>query len=288
MPGPTESTSKPERRRPVRPIRYGTASPDGTPPTLPGPAREAPPPPEPPGGSGYRFDPDDTGRRLAEAPPPAPWSEDDPKPAPSRRQAAAGRLRRLPVGPLVVGLILVAVAVAVLLDLSMDLPWTALLEVLLVVVGLLLVVAARYRAATRSLLALAVVLAVLLTSAWWAGAGFEGRPGLRTVEPATVEELDTYRLAAGSLTVDLSAIVPSPLGTPVRARVGVGRLVVIVPPGPTVGGTVRTGVGRAETLVTDELGIGNELSAGTAVAGAPRFTLDLSVGIGDLEVRVAE
>lgn len=197
-------------------------------------------------------------------------------------------MRRLPLGPLIVGLVLVVVAVAVLLDLSFDLPWTALLEVLLLVVGLLLVVAARYRAATKSLLALAVVLAVLLTSAWWAGAGFEGSPGLRTVEPATAEELDTYRLAAGSLTVDLSAVTASPIGTPVRARVGVGRLVVILPPGAAAGGTVRTGVGRAQTLLDDELGIGNEVGAGSVVVGAPRFDLDLSVGVGDLEVRVAE
>ncbi|CAN5816386.1 hypothetical protein BH24ACT3_BH24ACT3_06200 [soil metagenome] len=210
------------------------------------------------------------------------------------------RLKKVATGPLLLGVVLIVVALAVLLDLAIDVPWTALLEVVLVAVGATLIWASRTRPNNRDIFAVGLVLAVALTAAWWAGAGFEGGVGIRTEEPATADELKPYEMAVGSLTVDLSAVQPPPPGLEIEAEVAVGRLVIIVPPGVVIVGPegedgnpprgARTGVGYLETPVSDDLGIGSELGLGLpgVATTTPRFIIDASVGVGNLQIRTPE
>ncbi|HVC66990.1 MAG TPA: PspC domain-containing protein [Acidimicrobiales bacterium] len=104
----------------------------------------------------------------------------------------------------------------------------------------------------RALLALALIvlsLVILVTAAFFGavamtGVPFTGGIGQRVVQPTSRAELrPSYRMAAGSLTVDLTHV---PLGTGTRtvtASVAVGQLVVDVPRGVVVDVNAQSGIG---------------------------------------------
>lgn len=96
-----------------------------------------------------------------------------------------------------------------------------------------------------------------------------------------------YRLGAGQLTVDLNALAPSAHSTTINARVGVGRLVILVPPGAAVHVDSHVGAGTVELLGSRHWGLGlsrTDDRSGPA-ADSPSIRIVASVGVGDLEIR---
>lgn len=219
---------------------------------------------------------------LPEPPPPPP---PPPEPAPPR----------LRTGRFLLGLFILAAGVAALLQ-ALDVtavPWKALLPGALIAVGLGLVVAGtRSDRSQGGLIAVGIVITVLLTAATAVEIPFEGGVGQRVERPATLAELeDEYRLAVGELTVDLTGldllhrtvVAGLPLKT-IRARVGIGQLLVIVPSDEPVRVEARAGVGEVSIFGESDggLGVRNEyFPAEESVT----FSLDLSVGIGEVVVQ---
>lgn len=219
---------------------------------------------------------------LPEPPPPPP---PPPEPAPPR----------LRTGRFLFGLLIMAAGVAALLQ-ALDVttvPWKALLPGALIVVGLILVVAGtRSERSQGGLIAVWIVLTVLLTAATAVDLPFEGGVGQRVERPATLAELeDEYRLAVGELTVDLTRldllhmtlVAGVPLRT-IRARVGIGQLVVIVPSDEPVRVEALAGVGEVSIFGESNggLGVRNEY---VPAEPSVTFSLDLSVGIGEVVVQ---
>ncbi len=219
---------------------------------------------------------------LPEPPPPPP---PPPEPAPPG----------LRTGRFLLGLFILAAGVAALLQ-ALDVttvPWKAVLPGALIAVGLGLVVAGtRSDRSQGGLIAVGIVITVLLTAATAVEIPFEGGVGQRVERPATLAELeDEYRLAVGELTVDLTGldllhrtvVAGLPLKT-IRARVGIGQLVVIVPSDEPVRVEGRAGVGEVSIFGESDggLGVRNEY---VPAEESVTFSLDLSVGIGEVVVQ---
>ena len=192
------------------------------------------------------------------------------------------------LGNIVLGSILVLLGVAWLLQAidAVDIPWRALLPSALVVVGVALIFGAR-TGRHGGLIALGVVLtvAVALASAIdvLVDIPITGGVGEQTYRVAGVPE-DEYRLAVGSMTLDLTEVQVSELGTSVEASVALGELIVIVPDGIGYDIEAHAGLGEVEVFGETDSGFGPD---GAAVGGGPggTLTLDLDVGLGRVEVR---
>ncbi|MGN6331972.1 MAG: PspC domain-containing protein [Motilibacteraceae bacterium] len=169
--------------------------------------------------------------------------------------------------------------------------WPLALAVALGVTGLGLVVGA-FAGRARGLIALGLVLTLLLTAATVARAAFGSSAaiGERTWAPTSAATTDpSYDIGIGSGVLDLSQVRPDgELG--VSAHVGVGELVVTVPRDVAVDVVGRAGAGEvrmpdgATTSGTDAQRTWSSDGAGTATG---RLVLDLTVGLGNLEVRRA-
>jgi hypothetical protein len=164
--------------------------------------------------------------------------------------------------------------------------WTGILDAVLALVGLVLIFRSRRAANVRGLLVVGVVLGLIMLSVWRADVPLAGGVRFHTVTPMTPADLATqYRQSAGTLTIDLTRYPPGPL-PPIIASVGVGRLVVVEPPGTALFGTAIVGGGHVEVGEASKNGAGAWLPL--YIAGAPtRGPADLRVGMGDLEVQTS-
>lgn len=174
--------------------------------------------------------------------------------------------------------------------------WGAGLGLAWLVVLFAVVVAALRRPARRptlgrALLTLALIvlsLIILLTGAFFGAVAMTGVPltggiGQRIVQPTTQGELQsTYRMAIGSLTVDLTHV---PLGGATRtitASVAVGQLVVDVPRGVVVDVDAHSGIGR---VTYGSSGPGAFAAPLTRFGPArPQLIIDAQAGIGQVEL----
>jgi len=213
------------------------------------------------------------------APPPPP----PPPPAPASPGFQTGRF--------LLGLVVVVAGVAALLQ-ALDVtpvPWKAVLPGALIAVGLGLVVAGtRSEQGQGGLIAVGIVLTVVLAAGTAVDIPFEGGVGQRVERPTTLADLeDEYRLAVGELTVDLTGLPLPAIEGPareLRARVGIGELVVIVPADVPVRAEGRAGIGEVSIFGESSggLGVRNEY---VPADGRVALTLDLSVGIGEVVVQ---
>jgi Cell wall-active antibiotics response 4TMS YvqF len=213
--------------------------------------------------------------------PAGPASPSPPPPRASQGPAAATVLA---------GALLVLVGIAWLLDANgVDVPWRAVLPASLIAVGLA-TVAGGLRARQHGLmalgLALSLVLAVAVGTDWGLQVTLVGGVGERVEQPATPADLRDYRLAVGTMTVDLSGLQVPDGTTTVRARIGLGELVVKAPAGVAVRVDGRSGIGQVHGLDREENGLGNRLDVrsddfDTAIR---RLLLELRAGVGEIRV----
>jgi phage shock protein PspC (stress-responsive transcriptional regulator) len=188
----------------------------------------------------------------------------------------------------VVGALLAAAGVLGLLEAlaATSIDWRIALGVAVVVVGAAIVVGAALGRRVAGLAGLGVLLLAAFVLAHSLDVPLRGGVGDRTVNPAAVESISPqYRLAIGTLTVDLRDVQLHAGEKRVRASVGVGELVVYVPADTTVDVTGRARAGDVVLFGSHESGLRverHQISEGT---GAGRLVLDLEVGVGDVEVR---
>lgn len=202
---------------------------------------------------------------------------------------------RFHAGRLVLGLVVVVIGVTALLQAAgvSDVPWKAVLPGSLIAVGMGLVVAGRRSEGGQGgLIAIGIVLTLLLAAASAVDIPLEGGVGERTERPTTLSGVKSeYRLAVGQLTLDLTGVpVPVPVtGTSrtVRARVGVGQLIVSLPAGQLVAVRGHASVGQVTIFGQSDGGFGVDKDVvPSAPAGQPLvYSLDLSVGIGEVVVQ---
>jgi phage shock protein PspC (stress-responsive transcriptional regulator) len=171
---------------------------------------------------------------------------------------------------------------------GLGLAWVV---VLVAVVAVALRRPARRPTVGRALLTLALIvlsLVILATGAFFTalamtGVPMTGRVGQRVVQPTTSAGLQpTYRLAIGSLTIDLTHV---PLGVgprTVTASVAVGRLVVDVPRGVVVAVDARSGLGTVNYGSSGPQAFAVPMTAfGPA---RPQLVVDAQVGIGVIQL----
>jgi hypothetical protein len=164
-----------------------------------------------------------------------------------------------------------------------------MLSALLITLGLGLVVTAR-RAGGAGLVVLGLVLTVVLASASAVDVGVLQRgAGQRTFRPTTAAAIaDPFQLGVGSLTLDLRDLEADELrGESVRVQVGMGEVVVLLPPEAEVPVEIRA---EARAGEIDLIGQGRD-EGGTNVrrtfrdpAETDRLELDLDVGVGSISV----
>jgi hypothetical protein len=203
--------------------------------------------------------------------------------------------RGLPLGRLILGLVLVGIGVIWLLEALdvVNVSFLAVLPAALIVIGIVLVVAAR-TGRHSGLIALGVIIAVILTIASSFDIRLRGGVGDRTERPATAADLQReYHLSMGQLTIDLRALnLPDSAGTrKVKATVGMGQLTVRVPNDALLIATGHVGAGQVTIFGRQNSGLDVKISGrappppGLVVIGViPQLIFDLSVGLGQIEV----
>jgi hypothetical protein len=200
---------------------------------------------------------------------------------------------RFHAGRLVLGLVVVVIGVTALLQAAgvSDVPWKAVLPGLLIAVGLGLVIAGRRSESGQGgLIAIGIVLTVLLAAASLVDIPLEGGVGERTERPTSLSEVKSeYRLAVGQLTLDLASVPVTVTGTArtVRARVGVGQLIVELPSDQLA--MVRGHAGMGQVTIFGEsdggFGVDKDVTPSAPFHQPIVFSLDLSVGIGEVLVQ---
>ncbi len=191
-----------------------------------------------------------------------------------------------PGGRLVLGLILVLFGVGWLLEaLGIDVPWDVVFPAVLIGIGIMLVSSARSGAGQVGLIVAGIILTIVLVFGTAIDIPLGGGVGDRTVRPTGDRIEPEYERGIGRLTLDLTALDFGAIDVAldVRARVGIGQLVVIVPQDAPVQVDARSGLGSVRVYGQEEGGIDAELSA-SAPAGAAVIRLEATVGIGEVRI----
>ncbi|MFP5219330.1 MAG: PspC domain-containing protein [Actinomycetes bacterium] len=214
-------------------------------------------------------------------PPPTAYGAPPPPPAPPRPRSNLGALTISAVA-LVVGALLLARSLGA--D-GVDAP--LVLAVALLVTGAGLLVGTRWGRA-RGLIVLAVVLGLALSATDNVDQRFGTASGDRTW---TVDGTSRHTLGAGTATLDLRPLAGTERQVTVEARVGVGELVVLVPEDLRVAMDADVGFGELRTPDGDggartQTGPGLDRETALGETGRRNVTLDVEVGVGELEVRV--
>ncbi|HWW52711.1 MAG TPA: LiaF domain-containing protein, partial [Acidimicrobiales bacterium] len=162
------------------------------------------------------------------------------------------------------------------------LSMTAALAIALLLTGGA-VVGAAVRGRVGATPVVAILIGLALATSLIAPRGLGDGIGNRTFQPQSGAELQrNYRLGIGHLVVDLTHL--SSAGTPVGARLGIGKLVVLVPADAAVRVHEHVGMGNAEVFGGRQGGVSVDRTNVDPAGGQVQFNLDLSVGIGQVEV----
>jgi hypothetical protein len=229
---------------------------------------------------------DDRGQVPPPGPPPAerPTAGPPPGARPDGTTTVEPPPGRVPVGRLVAGAGLILVGVLWLIDAAgvVDLRWQVVLPALLTLVGVALLATAR-RGAHGGLIAAGVVLGLLVMSSATPVTGLVDGVGERAERPDDAATAEAgYDLGMGSLRVDLSEIDDLEDGATIPVSVGIGEVVVTLPEG--VGAEVEASVGIGEVTVLGRSRGGFGVSVEEEIAGTPSIVLEVSAGIGRVEV----
>jgi hypothetical protein len=152
-----------------------------------------------------------------------------------------------------------------------------------------------------AVLAMAVVaVATVFSVEALSGVPLRGGVGNTQWQPTTASQVASrYRLAIGTMRVDLSDVTFRAGTTDVTASVGIGNLVVELPPGPTVSVSAHSGLGEVQVFGQDSGGFATNRimqTTGTTVSGPPgsptsssatnrpHIVLNAQTGVGAVQV----
>jgi phage shock protein PspC (stress-responsive transcriptional regulator) len=187
-----------------------------------------------------------------------------------------------------VGLGMVAVAIAVLLSRADLWPAAGAGWVLVLIAGLIVLWASRggHRGivvgalVTLALVVAAVVTSIVVAFAWFDVSLGDG-VGDRTYQPASAAELKRdYHLGVGDLRVDLSQLPRVAKQTPVVASVGIGNLRIVVPRGVPVTVNAKAKAGDVHVLGRQDDG----RNAHVRVDSGSPLAIVAKVGAGRIDV----
>jgi phage shock protein PspC (stress-responsive transcriptional regulator) len=189
-------------------------------------------------------------------------------------------------GRAVIGATLVVVAAASVLGSTDVLQWDTAAGLGILALGAILAVSA-FAGGARWLIVPALLLAGIVGFLKAADVHLRGGWGDRDITVASVADLhDRYDLSAGSLRIDLRDVqLADGEERSVRARVGMGDLVIRVPQGVTVDADARSGAG--EVAVFGHHSDGLDVTRSTTHdfgTGAGTLHLDADVGLGRIVV----
>ena len=210
-----------------------------------------------------------------------------PGPAPVRRPPR----HPFPWGWAAVGLLLIAGGILWLIQSATDVkvPWRVALPAALIAVGLALIAGAR-SGRHSWLIAVGVILTISLIAVSSFDIKLEGGVGDRVERPTTLAQLQVpSHLSIGQLTIDLRGLqIPAGGRTAhLEASVGIGQLLVEVPPGVVVLWHGRVGAGELHVFgrtVASGFDVDERSPAPSINPRAAVLALDLSVGLGQIEV----
>lgn len=186
--------------------------------------------------------------------------------------------------PVTLSLLLVGGGIAALAGASLQ----TFLALALLLVGAVMLIGSR-RGRARGLLAVGLLLAAAATAVSVTDVTLAGGTGERDVRPlAATQPVGPYRLGVGELRVDLSQLDLTGTRT-VQARVGMGKLTVLVPPDVDVVAVTRVGLGEVKAFGQSADGSSVDRTFHRAPDGetAKRLRLELRAGIGEINVEVA-
>ncbi len=114
----------------------------------------------------------------------------------------------------------------------------------------------------------------------------EGGVGDATERPVSASDLEPFRQAIGKLTVDLTEPDLELDGATVEASLGIGELLVLVPPDTDVTLDAHIGAGNIEALDQEENGVDVDLEWISGTSGSQELELELEAGIGNIRVEL--
>lgn len=188
------------------------------------------------------------------------------------------------------GLVLVSLGLLWLLDAAgvFSVTWTVVGSVMLVIIGLLLIAAAR-QDSHGGMIFLGVVLSgVVLLGSLASWPSFEGSVGDEQIAPTALTELEgEYALSVGNQEIDLTGLSFPDGETEVTVRLGTGNLEIDLP--DDVAYRIEWSVGLGEALVLDEehsgFGLDGEWVSEDIDEADAVLVMEIQLGLGTLEVR---
>jgi len=189
-------------------------------------------------------------------------------------------------GRAVIGATLVVIAAASVLGSTEVLQWDTAAGLGLLALGAILAVSA-FAGGARWLIVPALLLAGIVGFMKAADVHLRGGWGDRDIAVASAADLhDRYDLSAGSLRIDLRDLqLADGEERSVRARVGMGDLVIRVPQGVTVDADARSGAGEVEVFGRHSDGLDvTRTTTHDLGTGAGTLHLDADVGLGRIVV----
>lgn len=182
-------------------------------------------------------------------------------------------------------LLVVAGVIWLLATIGVAIAWQPALAGLLIVVGMATLAIAR-RGLHAGLVTIGVVLTVVLTLLALAPGPFTGGVGELDLSPTSIDEVDaSYQRAAGQITLDLRQVELPGGETTVDISVGAGEITVIVPAEVTVQVDASVGMGEIDVFGETRSGVAPDLRTTSEATANKRLMLDLSAGLGRIEVR---
>jgi phage shock protein PspC (stress-responsive transcriptional regulator) len=190
-------------------------------------------------------------------------------------------------GRVVIGAVLVVLAAASVLGAIESVHWDTAAGIGVVGLGVVLIAAA-FAGGARWLIIPGLLLAGIVGFLCAADVHLRGGWGDRDVNVASVADLhDRYDLSAGRLRIDLRDLrLGDGEERSVRARVGMGDLVIRVPQGVTVDADARSGAGEVELFGrhSDGLDVTRDSARDTGTETGGTLHLDADVGLGRIVV----
>jgi phage shock protein PspC (stress-responsive transcriptional regulator) len=206
-------------------------------------------------------------------------------------EPAAIRRLRLPwrsgTGRAAIGATLLVIAAASALAGTSVLSWDLAAGLAIIGLGAVLAIAA-FAGGARWLIVPALLLAGIVGFLRAADVHLRGGWGDRDVAVGSTGELqDRYDLSAGRLRIDLRDLrLAAGEERSIRARVGMGDLVIRVPQGVTVDADARSGAGQVELFgrQSDGVDVTRNTARDRGAAGGGTLHLDADVGLGRVVV----
>lgn len=183
------------------------------------------------------------------------------------------------------GVILLGAGVAWLLEETgaVDLSYESWIGILLVAIGLAIALTPGRHGllATLGILVFLAGLPALLVDR----DVLQGGVGDAVEAPATRAQLEEYHHGIGKLTIDLTAQGLDLDGATVKATLGIGEILVLVPPDTDVTLDAHAGIGNVDAFGENEGGLDVDVERISGTSGSQELDLELEVGIGDVRVR---